>query len=559
VTFDSITDDTGTAGDFITNDNTLLFNGTVDLADGNSLSVTVGATTYTTVDPRLTVDGSGNWTLDLTGTNLTDGTYPVIATVTDTAGNTASTISQNVVIDTKVDKDGDGDIVTFDSITNDTGSSSTDFITNDNTLLFNGTVDLDDGNALSVTVGATTYTTADPRLTVDGSGNWTLDLTGSALLDGSYTVVATVTDTMGNTGNSISRNVVIDTKIDTDNDGQTVTFDSITNDTGSSSTDLITNDNTLLFKGTVDLADGNTLSVSVNGVTYNTGDPKLTVDGSGNWTLDLTGSALLDGTYPVIATVTDTAGNTASTTSQNVVIDTKIDTDNDGQTVSFDSITNDSGTAGDFITNDNTLLFKGTVDLADGNTLSVSVNGITYNTGDPKLTVDGLGNWTLDLTGSPFIDGTYAVVATVTDAAGNTASTTSQNVVIDTKIDTDNDGQTVTFDSITNDSGTAGDFITNDNTLLFKGTVDLADGNTLSVSVNGITYNTGDPKLTVDGSGNWTLDLTGSPFIDGTYAVVATVTDAAGNTASTTSQNVVIDTKIDTDNDGQTVTFDSIT
>ncbi|WP_212750019.1 Ig-like domain-containing protein, partial [Acinetobacter tandoii] len=142
VTFDSITDDTGTAGDFITNDNTLLFNGTVDLADGNSLSVTVGATTYTTVDPRLTVDGSGNWTLDLTGTNLTDGTYPVIATVTDTAGNTASTISQNVVIDTKVDKDGDGDIVTFDSITNDTGSSSTDFITNDNTLLFNGTVDL---------------------------------------------------------------------------------------------------------------------------------------------------------------------------------------------------------------------------------------------------------------------------------------------------------------------------------------------------------------------------------------------------------------------------------
>ncbi|WP_215899335.1 Ig-like domain-containing protein, partial [Acinetobacter tandoii] len=80
------------------------------------------------------------------------------------------------------------------------------------------------------------------------------------------------------------------------------------------------------FKGTVDLADGNTLSVSVNGVNYPATDSRLTVDGLGNWTLDLTGSALLDGTYPVIATVTDAAGNTASTTSQNVVIDTKIDT-----------------------------------------------------------------------------------------------------------------------------------------------------------------------------------------------------------------------------------------
>ncbi|WP_215899332.1 Ig-like domain-containing protein, partial [Acinetobacter tandoii] len=111
------------------------------------------------------------------------------------------------------------------------------------------------------------------------------------------------------------------------NDGQTVTFDSITNDTGSSNSDFITNDNTLLFKGTVDLADGNTLSVSVNGITYNTGDPKLTVDGSGNWTLDLTGSALLDGSYTVVATVTDTMGNTGNSISRNVVIDTKIDTD----------------------------------------------------------------------------------------------------------------------------------------------------------------------------------------------------------------------------------------
>ncbi|TCB38250.1 hypothetical protein E0H82_01250 [Acinetobacter sp. ANC 4910] len=560
VSFDSITNDTGTADDFITNDNTLLFKGTVDLDDGNSLSVTVGATTYTTADPRLTVDGLGNWTLDMSGTNLADGSYAVVATVTDTAGNTASSTSQNVVIDTKVDKDGDGDIVTFDSITNDTGSSSSDFITNDNTLLFKGTVDLDDGNSLSVTVGATTYTTADPRLTVDGLGNWTLDMSGTNLADGSYMVVATVTDTMGNTGNSISRNVVIDTKIDTDNDGQTVSFDSITNDTGTAD-DFITNDNTLLFKGTVDLDDGNSLSVKVGSTTYLATDPRLTVDGLGNWTLDLTGTSLADGSYMVVATVTDTMGNTGNSISRNVVIDTKIDTDNDGQTVSFDSITNDTGSSSsDFITNDNTLLFKGTVDLDDGNSLSVKVGSTTYLATDPRLTIDGLGNWTLDLSGTSLADGTYAVVATVTDTAGNSLSTSSQDVVIDTKIDTDNDGQTVSFDSITNDTGSSSsDFITNDNTLLFKGTVDLGDGNSLSVKVGSTTYLATDPRLTVDGLGNWTLDLTGSVLLDGSYAVVATVTDTAGNSLSTSSQDVVIDTKIDTDNDGQTVSFDSIT
>ncbi|MFU9048042.1 Ig-like domain-containing protein, partial [Acinetobacter tibetensis] len=476
------------------------------------------------------------------------GSYAVIATVTDSAGNSKSTTSQNVVIDTKIDTDNDGKTVTFDSITNDTGSSNSDLITNDNSLLFKGTVDLADGNSLSVKIGSTTYLATDPRLTVDGSGNWTLDLTGSTLLDGSYAVIATVTDSAGNSKSTTSQNVVIDTKIDTDNDGKTVTFDSITNDTGSSNSDFITNDNSLLFKGTVDLADGNSLSVKVGSTTYLATDPRLTIDGSGNWTLDLTGSTLLDGSYAVVATVTDAAGNTASSTSQNVVIDTKIDTDNDGKTVTFDSITNDTGSSNsDFITNDNSLLFKGTVDLADGNSLSVTVGATIYSTADPRLTIDPLtGAWTLDLTGTSLADGSYAVVATVTDAAGNSQSTTSQNVVIDTKIDTDNDGKTVTFDSITNDTGSSNsDLITNDNSLLFKGTVDLADGNSLSVTVGATTYSTADPRLTIDPlTGAWTLDLTGTSLADGSYAVVATVTDAAGNSKSTTSQNVVIDTKI---------------
>ncbi|MCI2965504.1 Ig-like domain-containing protein, partial [Shewanella sp. N2AIL] len=83
----SITDDTGASGsDFITNDNTLIFNGTVDLGDNSTLAVTINGVVYTTAN-GLVIDASGNWSIDLTGTTLADGTYPVSATVTDLAGN----------------------------------------------------------------------------------------------------------------------------------------------------------------------------------------------------------------------------------------------------------------------------------------------------------------------------------------------------------------------------------------------------------------------------------------------------------------------------------------
>ncbi|WP_201281865.1 S-layer family protein, partial [Alteromonas sp. KUL106] len=147
---------------------------------------------------------------------------------------------------------------------------------------------------------------------------------------------------------------------------------------------------------------------------------------------------------------------------------------------------------------------------------------------------------------------TYTATVTATDAVGNSDSATG-TVVIDTSIDGNNNGQTVTFDSISNDSGVAGDFITSDSTLIFNGTVDLGDNTTLTVTVDGTSYTFGtDPELTIDGSGNWSLDLTGTTLPAGTYAVVATVTDEAGNSASTASQNVVVQA-LDAINDGNTV------
>ncbi|ASK70780.1 adhesin [Shewanella bicestrii] len=534
VAITSITQDTGSSSsDFITNDNTLVFHGTVDLDDNSTLAVTINGVTYTTAN-GLVIDAQGNWSVDLTGTVLPDGTYPVVATVTDVAGN-SKTVTQDVVIDTKIDQDGDGNTVAITSITQDTGSSSSDFITNDNTLVFHGTVDLDDNSTLAVTINGVTYTTAN-GLVIDAQGNWSVDLTGTVLPDGTYPVVATVTDVAGNS-KTVTQDVVIDTKIDQDGDGNTVAITSITQDTGSSSSDFITNDNTLVFHGTVDLDDNSTLAVTINGVTYTTANG-LVIDAQGNWSVDLTGTVLPDGTYPVVATVTDVAGN-SKTVTQDVVIDTKIDQDGDGNTVAITSITQDTGSSSsDFITNDNTLVFHGTVDLDDNSTLAVTINGVTYTTAN-GLVIDAQGNWSVDLTGTVLPDGTYPVVATVTDVAGN-SKTVTQDVVIDTKIDQDGDGNTVAITSITQDTGSSSsDFITNDNTLVFHGTVDLDDNSTLAVTINGVTYTTAN-GLVIDAQGNWSVDLTGTVLPDGTYPVVATVTDVAGN-SKTVTQDVVID------------------
>ncbi|MEN8619426.1 retention module-containing protein, partial [Shewanella baltica] len=538
VAITSITDDTGASGsDFITNDNTLVFNGTVDLGDNSTLAVTINGVVYTTAN-GLVIDANGNWSIDLTGTPLADGTYPVSATVTDLAGN-SKTVTQDVVIDTKIDQDGDGNTVAITSITDDTGASGSDFITNDNTLVFNGTVDLGDNSTLAVTINGVVYTTAN-GLVIDASGNWSIDLTGTTLADGTYPVSATVTDLAGNS-KTVTQDVVIDTKIDQDGDGNTVAITSITDDTGASGSDFITNDNTLVFNGTVDLGDDSTLAVTINGVVYTTANG-LVIDANGNWSIDLTGTPLADGTYPVSATVTDLAGN-SKTVTQDVVIDTKIDQDGDGNTVAITSITDDTGASGsDFITNDNTLVFNGTVDLGDNSTLAVTINGVVYTTAN-GLVIDASGNWSIDLTGTTLADGTYPVSATVTDLAGN-SKTVTQDVVIDTS--SANSSPTVIISEDINNDG----FINNDE---LNGQINIAV--TLSAGTE-----VGDSLVVTDQAGNELFNgiitqamldnglalAIDAPAIGTNLVISAEVTDKAGNTSSGQDQASLTNTQSDT-------------
>ncbi|MPQ77650.1 hypothetical protein, partial [Hydrogenovibrio sp. JE_KL2] len=71
--------------------------------------------------------------------------------MTDVAGNTANA-SQDIVVDTTIGTSGHtgSDAVSIDSITQDTGSNTSDFKTSDQTLSVSGKAYLETGDTLTV-------------------------------------------------------------------------------------------------------------------------------------------------------------------------------------------------------------------------------------------------------------------------------------------------------------------------------------------------------------------------------------------------------------------------
>ncbi len=209
-----------------------------------------------------------------------------------------------------------------------------------------------------------------------------------------------------------------------------VDFTAISDDTGGSNTDFITNDKTLTFSGTSSAADGTKIRLTLK----RAGQTDITLDGvvsNGQWSISL-GTDLADGSYAVSAHLID--GTTPLPTlyifSQPVVVDTlKNDPELVGKTISFEGISTDTGVQGDFTTSDTTLIFSGSSTAAVGSYVAVTVDGgpmVYGRVGDGKI-------WTVNNTTQILSKGTHKVVAFLTDAAGNIiASDVEKTVTIDT-------------------------------------------------------------------------------------------------------------------------------
>lgn len=178
-------------------------------------------------------------------------------------------------------------------------------------------------------------------------------------------------------------------------------------------TALTTNDTTPAISGTATLGINETFTVSVNGFTYLPGEGNLILSGT-NWTLQIPAArALPEGTFEILATVANAKCNLPDATTNELVIDTT----NPTPLPSVVAQTTASATP----------LITGTATLASGEILTVTVNGVIYSVGDGHLSISGTV-WSLQIPiANKLTVGVYPVIATVTDAAGNSSNDATTN------------------------------------------------------------------------------------------------------------------------------------
>ena len=385
--------------------------------------------------------GDGNTTTGATPTHAyaDPGTYTVTLTTTDAGGNTDTDTLTVTVSDTTnpIAEAGANQTVTEDTTTNFDASSSTD---NVGVTSYSWAF----GDGTTATGATPTHAYADP---------------------GTYTVTLTTTDAGGNTDTDTLTVTVSDT---TDpaaeaGDNQTISEDTVTGFNASNSTD-----NGQITGYSWAFGDGTTATGATPTHTY--ADP---------------------GTYTVTLTVTDAGGNTDTDTLTVTVSDTTNPTAEAGanQTVTEDTVTGFNASR----STDNAGVTSYNWSFGDGTTAAGATPTHTY--ADP---------------------GTYTVTLTVTDAAGNTNTDTSTVTVLDTTNPVPNISPAAATTEIGADIPFAANAST-DNGEIASYSWAFGDNTTASGTAVAHAY---------DASGNYTVTLT--------------VTDAAGNT-NTTTANVTIE------------------
>ncbi|HFI5101617.1 TPA: Ig-like domain-containing protein [Escherichia coli] len=527
IAINAITTDTGLiTNDFVTSDTTLAVSGTLGaaLSSGEFAQISIdGGTTW----QNLSVSGL-TWTY-LDGRTLSDGNDNYQVRVIDTAGNIGATASQIVTVDTTAPLA--SKTIAIAGISDDTGLSSSDFVTRDTTLTVRGTLGAalaaDERAQISLD-GGVTWTT----LTVIGT-SWSY-ADGRTLTDGTWNYTVRVVDLAGNVGQTATQNVVVDTT--SPEAAKSITITGISDDTGASSSDFITSDTSLTVRGVLGAALGANEFAQIstdNGATWV--NVTLAADGL-NWSY-VDGRTLTNGTTTWQVRVVDLAGNVGATSSQSA----QIDTVNPAQVLTIASISTDTGSsATDFITSDTTLTLTGSLGagLASGEVAQISLDGgATWIT----LTTNGT-QWTYT-DSRTLTDGSYVYQVRVLDLAGNTGPVVSKTVVVDTI----NPTATPTIVSYTDDVGQrqgtlSSSQATDDTTPLLNGVLSgpLASGEVVYLYRNGLLLG----AVTMVGALNWTYSDSG--LVSGAYTYSARVVDLAGNITASSDFVLTVDTSIPT-------------
>ncbi|HTB80040.1 MAG TPA: Ig-like domain-containing protein [Opitutaceae bacterium] len=517
----SISGASGTGGAFKIGDTvTATWNNTAG-GDNNAdtiSSVTVNFSQFGGGSAVSATNSSGTWTATYTIVSgaIDTTSRNVAVTATDNAGNTTTTAdTTNATVDNIAPTVTDAKI----SISGASGSGGAYKIGDTVTATWNNTAGGDNNSDTisSVTVDFSQFGGGSAVSAANSSGTWTATYTiVSGVLNGTTNrnVAVTATDNAGNATTTADT-----TNATVDNVAPSITFSSLafSADTGSSSTDFITNTAAQTITATLSgaLAGGDIVSGSLdNGSTWT--DITNKVSGTTlTWNgVTLTGSSTLK------LKVTDAAGNDGTVKSQAYTLDTTAPAA--PSTPDMTAGTDTGSSNSDNITNNTTPTFTGTAE--SGSTVTLYDTDGTTVLGTATATG---GNWSI--TSSSLSSGSHTLTAKATDAAGNTSSASSGlSVTIDTAAPT---GLGLSATTIATSNATSGSTIsTLSATDSLSITYTLAVGNGTNDADNG--------SFTISGT---SLEVGAASLTAGAYKIFIAATDAAGNIANQAFTITIVD------------------
>jgi hypothetical protein len=356
-------------------------------------------------------------------------------------------------------------------------------------------------------------------------------------------------------------------------------------DTGVSNSDGITADKTPKLLITADPDAVSATVTLMNGKIYTS----TTKNAQGQFVVQV--DTMPDGKYPISVQVKDAAGNQSQPFEGAFTVDTSVSDNyspsaakdlNQGVKISIDAIEADTGfSATDFITQDSTLKFKGSLDAFSNNGAQVQL--FLYDEKNVLVATQYSGPslaspyaWTWDLGASQSLSGgRYSLEAQLTDLAGNVLSNKDQKfIVIATQADPAgfNVGLSKLILQSDRDSGVKPDFLTNRQDLVFTGQLtgfSNSQHKLLMEVVNADGKLVSSAFVTPQDGGEWQYTDGNSLGEDGktvNYVIKSSVVDLAGNIFKSTSQSFVVDREIqkievfDSQNNqnGQNNVFDQI-
>ncbi|MEP4552722.1 MAG: Ig-like domain-containing protein, partial [Tateyamaria sp.] len=480
-----------------------------------------GNTTYTA-----TFSLNDGVVLDLTDIDIS------VANATSSAGEVLPTVTVPDVfsVDTELATPTAPDLTAASDVGSG-GSANNDDITNNTSPTFDIAVPatgLEVGDVISlIDTSNGDAVLATHTITLGDLGD-TIQLTSSALADGTHGIEVQFSDAAGNSTSSSTLSVEIDTTAPV----PMITLDA--NIAGDDTINITEEAGMVAIAGTVagDFSDGDTVTLTIGGATVGMG----TVDSGGAFSIDVAGSALAGGTsITASVTTTDAAGNPATASiSEGYSVDTTAPV----PTIALDANITDDDTISIADAAGNVAI-TGTVggEFSVGDTVTLTIDGASVGTG----TVDALGAFSIDVAGSALAGAsTTSITASVTttDAAGNSATvTTSEGYSVDT---TAPEAPTIQLSS---DSLVGAQ---NDATPTISGTGEIGATVTLSIGIGEMLPTFISIAVTDDGEGNGVWSFTPEiPLVseegEVTLSFSAVQTDVAGNTSPSTSETLELD------------------